>query len=841
MGCTSSKLDDLPAVSLCRERCKFLDDAIKQRYELANSHVVYIDSLKEIGVSLNRFFDHESLNDYTYSSIPSPILNLPPAMKKAGLDTDSQQPVIVQSSAHHNHSHSNSGSHLHFHSDDDDDDEDEDDSDDDGSLHSSGNMTPSHYNHQKNETQSGGGGVGGGGYGGGVGGYGGGGGGYGGVGGGFMNMNFMQNRSTQSVVYQQRPMSPDTVHMSEASSSYYQNPNQQNNGSYGYYNYPPQPQPSYSNYGFYGSVPPYGSAQPYGSAALPPQIAASSSSKPPPPPSPPRASAWDFLNPFETVEKYYPPTTPSRDSREVRDEEGIPDLEDENYVDEVVKEVHGNQRFSGGPGNNYSKMVADEGKKENAGEALYQARPSVSKEKEMRYEVHVVDKGVASKEKQSGNHGNAGAFKDLGVSSVLQEIRAQFERASLSGNEVSEILESGKLPYHRKNVVYQASSKMLHSITPSLSVVSALPSTSRRAQSPSSTEKSASDVLDFEEDRGTSSTPIKLSSTLQKLYMWEKKLYAEVKSEEKMRVDHERKSKRLKRLAEKGAEAIKIETTQKLVRTLSTKMRIAIQVVDKISDKINKLRDEELWPQVNELINGFVRMWKTMLECHHSQCQVIAEAKNLDAFVSGKNLSDAHLEATFRLELELQRWTLNFTRWVAAQKGYIKNLNSWLLKCLLYEPEETDDGLRPFSPSSIGAPIVFVICNQWSQAMDIISEREVIDAMRSFTMSVFQIWEEQNQAKHNMIPADKDIDRKAKALEREEQKMQKMVQAMDKQVVQITGHMVLQADTKSSSLQSGLKLIFQSMEKFTADSMQAFNALQARIEEQRARVNTKRP
>ncbi|RZC67343.1 hypothetical protein C5167_011029 [Papaver somniferum] len=799
MGCTSSKLDDLPAVSLCRERCKFLDDAIKQRYELANSHVVYIDSLKEIGVSLNRFFDHESLNDYTYSSIPSPILNLPPAMKKAGLDTDS-----------------------------------------------------------------------------GVGGYGGGGGGYGGVGGGFMNMNFMQNRSTQSVVYQQRPMSPDTVHMSEASSSYYQNPNQQNNGSYGYYNYPPQPQPSYSNYGFYGSVPPYGSAQPYGSAALPPQIAASSSSKPPPPPSPPRASAWDFLNPFETVEKYYPPTTPSRDSREVRDEEGIPDLEDENYVDEVVKEVHGNQRFSGGPGNNYSKMVADEGKKENAGEALYQARPSVSKEKEMRYEVHVVDKGVASKEKQSGNHGNAGAFKDLGVSSVLQEIRAQFERASLSGNEVSEILESGKLPYHRKNVVYQASSKMLHSITPSLSVVSALPSTSRRAQSPSSTEKSASDVLDFEEDRGTSSTPIKLSSTLQKLYMWEKKLYAEVKdqyrlnlnnpvwfivsygvsgrgsmfllctnhgwmSEEKMRVDHERKSKRLKRLAEKGAEAIKIETTQKLVRTLSTKMRIAIQVVDKISDKINKLRDEELWPQVNELINGFVRMWKTMLECHHSQCQVIAEAKNLDAFVSGKNLSDAHLEATFRLELELQRWTLNFTRWVAAQKGYIKNLNSWLLKCLLYEPEETDDGLRPFSPSSIGAPIVFVICNQWSQAMDIISEREVIDAMRSFTMSVFQIWEEQNQAKHNMIPADKDIDRKAKALEREEQKMQKMVQAMDKQVVQITGHMVLQADTKSSSLQSGLKLIFQSMEKFTADSMQAFNALQARIEEQRARVNTKRP
>ncbi|TYI49940.1 hypothetical protein E1A91_D12G068400v1 [Gossypium mustelinum] len=30
MGCSSSKLDDLPAVALCRERCSFLDEAIQQ-------------------------------------------------------------------------------------------------------------------------------------------------------------------------------------------------------------------------------------------------------------------------------------------------------------------------------------------------------------------------------------------------------------------------------------------------------------------------------------------------------------------------------------------------------------------------------------------------------------------------------------------------------------------------------------------------------------------------------------------------------------------------------------------------------------------------------------------
>lgn len=76
--------------------------------------------------------------------------------------------------------------------------------------------------------------------------------------------------------------------------------------------------------------------------------------------------------------------------------------------------------------------------------------------------------------------------------------------------------------------------------------------------------------------------------------------------EEKLRVQHERKSRKLKRLSEKGAEAQKIETTRILVRTLSTKTRIAIQAVDKISVKINDLRDNELWPQLIGLIQGYI-------------------------------------------------------------------------------------------------------------------------------------------------------------------------------------------------------------------------------------------
>lgn len=73
-----------------------------------------------------------------------------------------------------------------------------------------------------------------------------------------------------------------------------------------------------------------------------------------------------------------------------------------------------------------------------------------------------------------------------------------------------------------------------------------------------------------------------------------------------MRLLHEEKNRRLKRLDEKGAEPHKVDATRTLVRSLSTKIRIAIQVVDKISEQINRLRDDELWPQLNDFIQGYV-------------------------------------------------------------------------------------------------------------------------------------------------------------------------------------------------------------------------------------------
>ncbi|KDP24731.1 hypothetical protein JCGZ_25332 [Jatropha curcas] len=829
MGCTTSKLDDLPAVALCRERCAFLDQAILQRFAFADAHNAYIHSLRTVGNSLHHFIEQ----DYGVSGFAplSPKLNLPPQRKGDPVNLSDEGTSSPKKAHIAHHSRSNSGSHLQFHSDSDSDGDDSDShlhhSDHSSPLHHPGGVghveyMPSEYMNGENDSYPGG---------------------------GFLHMNYMKKAATPSVVYEQRPMTPETVHFGESSSSYYypnnNNNNNNNNNPYpvNYYGYP--------NYGP-GGVPMsgyYGSSPPYGSSVAPPAVA-SSSKPPPPPPPPPTTSTWDFLNFFESHDNYYPPYTPSRDSKELREEEGIPDLEDDDYQQEVVKEVYGHEKYVGAgggggvpPSNNYSKSVMMEDGGAKAGgsteASLYQTRPNVSMDNDggLEYEVHVVEKKVVnderSDEQRNAGFKRGGGFRD--VSQVAFEIKIQFERASESGKEIAKMLEVGRLPYQRKHVA-----KMLHVVTPSLSVVSSQPSTSKSIEPSSSADKADPAYLEIEEDLAMRSK--NLSSTLQKLHLWEKKLCNEVKAEEKMRVLHDRKCRKLKHLDEKGAEAHKVDATRILIRNLSTKIRIAIQVVDKISVTINKIRDEELWPQLNELIHGLTRMWKSMHECHQSQCQAVKEAKGLGSIGSGKKLGDDHLKATLQLEHELLNWTSSFSSWIGAQKGYVRALNNWLNRCLSHEPEETADGIAPFSPGRMGAPPVFVICNQWAQAMEIISEKEVIDAMRIFASSVLKLWEQDKLEMRQRMMMNKDLERKVRNLDREDQKIHKEIQALDKKIVlvsgdayslSVTGNAVYQSDTSNSSLQGSLQRIFEAMEKFMADSVKAYEELIQRSEEER--------
>ncbi|CAK9163782.1 unnamed protein product, partial [Ilex paraguariensis] len=333
--------------------------------------------------------------------------------------------------------------------------------------------------------------------------------------------------------------------------------------------------------------------------------------------------------------------------------------------------------------------------------------------------------------------------------------------------------------------------------------------------------------------------------------------------EERLRVSYEKKCKKLKVLDDRGAETSKLDATRASIRKLLTKLNICIKAIDAISIRIHKLRDEELQPQVTELIQGLVRMWKSMLKCHQKQFQAIKESKIRNLRANSGSRRDTSLRATLELEMELLRWCNCFNDWINTQKSYVESLNGWLLQCLDYQPEETPDGPVPFSPGRIGAPLIFVVCNDWYQAIETISEAGVANAMRNFASSLRRLWERQDDEQRQRLKADyisKDFEKRLRTLQMERGRMkhqqdtisgktgvsivpsERGVSPLDDLKVDLDSikerlaeekarhkeAVKLVHDAASSSLQGGLVPIFKALEEFTSAALKAHEQIRTR-------------
>ncbi|XP_051218631.1 uncharacterized protein [Lolium perenne] len=547
---------------------------------------------------------------------------------------------------------------------------------------------------------------------------------------------------------------------------------------------------------------------PYGGepAAPPPQQQRAPVAQPPPPP--PRESSWDFLNVFESYDDsydgnyYYNPAattaaaayTPSRSSREVREEEGIPELEEDDEEVVVVKEMASEYSTVGTTRPNRHGSVGAA----NVFAELDQPRKNARQRPPAYRNVCAPAPEPPAQRVFDNATDAAGAIK------------TQLVRVAEAARELAPLLEVGRPSYQGRSSVYHASSRMMSAIS--------VPHLGCRDV----------DTLGMgvaEEPKVVGSWS--LSLTLEKLYFWESKLYGEVKAEEKMRLLLAKNSKRLKLLDQRGAEAQKIDATRNLLRKLSTKIKIAVRVIAKVSRKINKVRDEELGPQVNTLIQGFEKMWQDKLQSYQIQFQVISEAKNLASVISGGNSRDLAME----LELELIKWIINFSSWVSAHRNFAKALNGWLALCLSYEP-----GTAPtYSPGKIGAPLIFVICNRWSQAMDQISEKDVVNAMQALVSSVRHLWEPQNLDPSERIVAVRERDKWTKMLERKALEMNKEADELNRKLALVPGQQSFQRRPtiqtyeahriEASSVHTNLRLVVQALENFAADSLQAFQEI----------------
>ncbi|XP_007014353.2 PREDICTED: uncharacterized protein LOC18589353 [Theobroma cacao] len=506
-----------------------------------------------------------------------------------------------------------------------------------------------------------------------------------------------------------------------------------------------------------------------------------------PPPSP-QTSQWDFFwNPFSSLDYYGYPNRSSLDQavmeddirglRQVREEEGIPDLEEDETEQEEPESMANLTEEKSKVNTNYTReevtvedVDEDEEEIDSGNETEHEVKDLEAQGKVSIEVLRAQTAGqVEVSNKETALGGNEAKEETPGftvyvnrrptsMAEVIKDLEAQFMVACDAANEVSALLEASRALYSSTSNELTAL-KMLNPVALLRSASSRSSSSRFLINSSSSKEAGYESSSDLSEEfcmfNGSH------QSTLDRLWAWEKKLYEEVKSAEKVRIAYEKKSRQLRNQDVKGEDPHAVDKTRAAIRDLHTQIKVSIHSVEAISKRIETLRDEELQPQLLELVQGLGRMWKVMAECHKSQKRTLDEAKLLLAGAPSKleakrqssiSAAEPHrlAQSAANLEAELRNWRACFELWITSQRSYLHALSGWLLRCLRSDP---DTSKLSFSPRrSSGTLGIFGLCIQWSRFLDAIRETPVLDGLDFFAAGMGSLYTQQLKEDSRFVP-----------------------------------------------------------------------------------------
>lgn len=690
MGCTTSKLDEEEAVQLCKDRKRYIKQAVEQRTRFASGHLAYIQSLKRVLAALRDYVEGDEPREFLLDSFITPPFT---PVKKTSPGFISISPKSFSAAP----------------------------------IQSGPTST--------------------------------------------LKVNYLRSGGNQSVSVEERPQSPETLRVESYSPMHHY-------GADGFFAM--QSSPMYSSFFSY-----------------------SPNNRPSIPPPSPQTSQWDgFWNPFSSLDYYGYPNRSSLDQmgmdddirglRQVREEEGIPDLEDEteqedsdnkaNLAGERAKVV-----------SNYAReevLVEDVDEDEDEEDEEDEETDSDCEcECESEHEVNGPQSGLQSQgsvkielsrsqnsgqvevhnQEMAAGNGEAAKVETPGftvyvnrrptsMAEVIKDLEDQFTVICNSAKEVSDLLESSRAQYSSTSNELTAM-KMLNPVALIRSASSRSSSSRFMINSSSSKDEDCDSSSDFSEESCMLSGSHQ--STLDRLYAWEKKLYQEVRCGEKVRIAYEKKCMQLRNQDVKGEDPSVLDKTRTAIRDLHTQIKVSIHSVEAVSKRIETLRDEELQPQLLELVQGLARMWKVMAECHQSQKRTLDEAKLLLAGTPSKLETKRHssmsvadpqrlARSASNLETELRNWRACFEAWITSQRSYLHALTGWLLRCVRLDP---DTSKLPFSPPrSSGTFPIFGLCIQWSRFLDAMQEIPVLDGLDFFAAGMGSIYAQQLRDDPHRVP-----------------------------------------------------------------------------------------
>ncbi|KAF5191482.1 Nitrate regulatory gene2 protein [Thalictrum thalictroides] len=638
MGCSSSRLDRSEALRLCKERKRFIKEAIDSRYAFTAAHLSYVESLKSIGIALRRFAEAEVLIE---SSLSATEVDKTPSHSSYPSPSPSHNAELVDSPLH--------------------------------------NESP----HLPNVS----------------------------------NISYMKSSRSDSV----------TVKL----------------------------EPSLSRFGEEESI-----------------------NFPPPPPFPEIGSSWDFFDPSDEAKSLQ--FIAENGFRQYSMGEVDVDCNGENSVGSIGPGSE--QRGAKLKGNsappsrnrdmvtrasscNLTNFITSE-EFEDAQQSPFDDGKLLRPER-IKSIAAVPLVGDPVLKQSSLKRENTEAENDLGEEredpsdfithrakdflSSIKDIEHRFFRASESGKEVSRMLEANKIPLRRSEAKGRSSSLVFlaafhlaccqgDNVIPNdppeqmpkfITWHRSVSSRSSSSKNPLAAPKD--DISDSGSDFAEEFCMItgSHSSTLDRLYAWERKLYDEVKASEYVRRSYDHWCAQLRHQFARDASAQVIDKTRSVVKDLHSQLRVALHAVDSIAKRIERMRDEELQPQLVELIQGLIRMWKVVLECHHAQYITISLAYYTKSSTMGPVHKESQKQVIAQLQHEIECFGSSFRDWNDAHRSYVEALNGWLQTCIVL-PQERSRGRRAFSPRRVVVPPIFVICRDWSAGIKTLPSGEVINAIKAF-------------------------------------------------------------------------------------------------------------
>nr|XP_043637391.1 protein ROLLING AND ERECT LEAF 2-like [Erigeron canadensis] len=354
------------------------------------------------------------------------------------------------------------------------------------------------------------------------------------------------------------------------------------------------------------------------------------------------------------------------------------------------------------------------------------SRIEIPMSRKIQSDQHGVHK--ESKKRPSPVRSSSNNVENSKLLDVFTELDDGFLKASESAHQVLKILKANDQLHHHSNLANNQghinhSTRVMRVITWNKSI--------ERPQ-----------IANVVKGEFASKGKESLVTLLDKMLAWETKLYDQMKTGEAMKFAYQKKVASLDKLKKRGASTDVLERTKATVSHMHTRYIVDLQFIDSTIAKIIRLRDQQLYPKLVQLVKEIGIMWENMRKQHEHQLKIVQALQNIEISQLAKgSLCECNMINTQLLQFHLKVWCCEFEKLIQHEKIFIKSLMYWLKLNLV-----SLDNNSSSAKHTQNRKMVTLLCT-WQEKLEKLPEEETKTAINKLACMINTMVEYQSEEK----------------------------------------------------------------------------------------------